>query len=149
MSRRTVAADRRPSHKSSSWVRRFARFKNRFPRLLRTDYWRSSQNRGLWDSLFLKSKKSKSRTTSTKRGRNQARLQLESLEERRLLTINVAVVDNAGNNDGLRHRPELNDVVSHPLTSREVPPSCRTHVNPPTSRPIRCRLPDVVSWQRW
>ena len=94
MSRRTVAADRRPSHKSSSWVRRFARFKNRFPRLLRTDYWRSSQNRGLWDSLFLKSKKSKSsRTTSTKRGRNQARLQLESLEERRLLTINVAVID--------------------------------------------------------
>ena len=99
MSRRTVASDRRPSHKSSSWVRRLARFKNRFPRLLRTDYWRSSQNRSLWNSLFLKSKKASSaRKASTKRGHNNFRTQLETLEERRLLTINVAVVDNGAVN---------------------------------------------------
>src|SRR4029079_19027886 len=102
MSRRTVASDCRPSHKSSSWVRRIARFKNRFPRLLRTDYWRSTQNRSLWNSLFLKSKKASSaRKASTKRGHNNFRTQLESLEERRLLTISVAVVNNAGLDDGI------------------------------------------------
>ncbi len=122
MSRRTVAADRRPSHKSSSWVRRLARFKNRFPRLLRTDYWRSSSSRTLWTSLFAKPKKSKaSRTTSTQRGRNQARLQMESLEERRLLTINVAVVDNAGNNDGIAATvAQLNDAVGTPFNATEI-----------------------------
>jgi hypothetical protein len=36
-----------------------ARFKNRFPRLLRTDFWRSTSNSALWNSLFLRSRKAK------------------------------------------------------------------------------------------
>ena len=51
MNRKAAAAGTN-SKSSHPWVRRLSRFKSRFPRLLRTDYWRASRSRGLWTSLF-------------------------------------------------------------------------------------------------
>ena len=104
MSRRTVASDRRPSHKSSSWVRRLRASRIVSLACSAPITGAARQNRSLWNSLFLKSKKASStRKASTKRGHNNFRTQLETLEERRLLTINVAVVDMApgGDNSGI------------------------------------------------
>ena len=56
MSRRLRTARRPPSHVSTSWARRLTRFTSNFPRLLRTDYWKTSRARGLWSSLFAREK---------------------------------------------------------------------------------------------
>ena len=52
MSRPLRTARRPPSHVSTSWARRLTRFTSNFPRLLRTDYWKTSRAHGLWSSLF-------------------------------------------------------------------------------------------------
>ena len=78
----------RPRHASTSWKRRLARFKNRFPQLLRTDYWTNSRRRNFWASLFAREKT----VQSNRRPRRArvAKMQVESLEDRRLLTVFAA-----------------------------------------------------------
>ena len=53
MTRLAAASNRRVTPKPNSSTGRLSRFKSRFPRLLRTDFWRSSRSRGgFWASLF-------------------------------------------------------------------------------------------------
>ena len=91
MSRRLRTARRHRSHASTSWARRLTRFTSNFPRLLRTDYWKTSRARGLWSSLFAREKSAKSRRT--RRTRKASHVRVESLEERRLLTVATTYVN--------------------------------------------------------
>ena len=81
---------RRPSHASSSWTRRLARFSHRFPRLLRTEYWTRSRTGSLWTSLFGSPRRKPGGKSPSRRNRRIYRqssdLRMESLEPRRLLT---------------------------------------------------------------
>ena len=80
---RRSAASRRMKTSSTSWKRRLARFKNRFPQLLRTDYWTGARRRNLWASLFAREKSTAIR--QTRFGHRALKVNVESLEDRALL----------------------------------------------------------------
>src|SRR5262249_55556034 len=85
MSRRAVASRRR-SRKSNTWMSRLRCFKRRFPRLLRTDFWRSTRS-DLTNLFGRKRRKSVSAALRRNRAnRKVVRLQHETLEERRVLS---------------------------------------------------------------
>src|SRR5437868_5589603 len=96
---RTRKSGRNRTRKTSAWSRRLSRFTSRFPRLLRTNLWSSKQANELWQSLFGTKKKpgTKSRKQSdasataparrSARYRKPSSLQIETLEERQLLSV--------------------------------------------------------------
>jgi parallel beta-helix repeat protein len=106
---------RNRTRKAGALRRSLARFRSRFPRLLRTDFWASSRSRGLWTSIFGERKATKSRSTEAATPKRKARsavkgapradrpprryrkpsdLRLELLEPRQLLAADVFVNDN-------------------------------------------------------
>ena len=81
MNRKADAAGSK-STSSHPVARRLSRFKSRFPRLLRTDYWITSR-RSLWATLFAREKSATSRRTRLVRRAHKTTV--EGLEDRRLL----------------------------------------------------------------
>ena len=100
MSRRTVASDRRPSHKSSSWVRRSVALQEPFSSL--APHRLLAQQPKPFPVEFALPEIEEGQLHPQgfhKRGHNNFRTQLETLEERRLLTVSVAVVDNGSSTE--------------------------------------------------
>ncbi|MCC7086779.1 MAG: right-handed parallel beta-helix repeat-containing protein [Pirellulales bacterium] len=113
---RNRTSPRRGARKSGILRRSLDRFRSRFPRLLRTDFWTASRSRGLWTSIFgerrstaarsVKSaaptrkarssaKKSPRADRPTRRYRKPESLHVESLEPRQLLTTTLGLGDMA------------------------------------------------------
>ncbi|HZZ28461.1 MAG TPA: hypothetical protein VFE46_10710, partial [Pirellulales bacterium] len=139
MRRVAAAGGRRRVSKPNSWIRRLGRFKNRFPQLLRTDFWRTSGRRRLWNSMFRARGKAQGETpdiptVTVRRKPKRAAVRqtarqaspprwLENLEPRRMLAASpVLYVDNNWTlvHDDGSHTLSVGDLVSDGVNTNLV-----------------------------
>ncbi len=104
MARVRKPASRTRKSPSRSWLKSVVRFRERFPRLLRTDFWRSRDVSALWQSVFGPKRKPAKR----RRGRRlecgwgePLAIRPEALEPRVMLSISAGNLDTKFNLSGM------------------------------------------------
>ena len=81
--------------RGTTWLKSVSRYNERFPQIFRADKWRPATEGSLWMNLFGLRTSTLSLVGTRRRGRNnlQRLLRVESLEQKQLLAVNVAVLD--------------------------------------------------------
>ena len=120
MARFRTRSSRTRSANSRSWLKSVLRFRRHFPRLLRSDFWRSDAIDALWQSLF---RRKKMRAEKRRRNRRTGvsgwspapiAFRPEALEARAMLSA-AGFLDNQFNTSGMvttRFTPTSDDVGS-------------------------------------
>src|SRR5688572_7572180 len=82
--------------RSTNWLSAVARYKEQFPTIFRAGKWHPMAEGSLWSTLFGMRSSPLNLVGTRRRGRNnlQRLLRVEALEQKQLLAIDVAVVDN-------------------------------------------------------